>query len=346
MGKCKYGHWDDIKNKYRDLVPYVDDVLETLSKTSQQKYFNQIVDVALFLRERYDKGLLEAQGTELKRYFKEEIDSRSIKKSTKKMYRYYVSGYYSEVQRLKKDLENDHDFVNPVPSNKTLAFSGIDRPLKLNRTKEVLTVDHAKQILEHIFFTRNTEQVFYASALIVFSGARVSEVCEIKLNKLNIEDRWFINRVKSQKQDKREGIYFFPSFFQGPLYDYVDYITNTHNNAKYLFESPYNNGPTINRHISKKTVQNAFTAAKKTLGIKVQVSPHPFRNLLNTKRYEAGIRKEDLKFLLNHKQNETYAANYLKNRQNRVFLRDLYDKSCPYTKDILPSLVYNENPIF
>lgn len=346
MAKLKYGHWDDLDNLYRDLVPYVDDFLETLSVTSRQKYFNMMVDVALYLRDTYDKGLLEAQGTELKRFFKEKIDSRDIKKATKKMYRNYVSGYYSEIQRLKKDLENDHSFINPVPAAKTIAFTGMDRPLDIIKIKERLTVDHAKQMLQHIYFTRSSEQVFYASALVIFSGARVHEVCQVKLNRINLEDRWFITKVKSRKQNKRDGIYFFPAFFQAPLWDYINYIKSAHHNPKYLFESTYENNPIVNKHISKRTVQDAFKAAKETLGIKPKASPHCFRDLINTKRYEAGIREEDLKFLLNHKQKETYAANYLKNRQNRIILRDLYDQSCPYTKDILPSLVYKENPIF
>jgi integrase len=340
MGKSKYGHWDDPDNKYRDLIPYVDDVLETYSKRSRSKYFNHLVDLALFLQEQYNTTLLEAKGTQIKRYFKEKVDPRDIKKSTKKLYRNYISGYYSEVKRLKKDLENDHGFVNPVPSNKTISFSGIDRPLEITLSKEYLTVDHAKQILEHIYFTRNNEQVFYASALIIFSGARVSEVCEVKLEKLNVEERWFINRVKSQKQNKREGIYFFPKFFQEPLKDYIAYLKQEFNDPIYLFESPYYKNKSF--HFSKRTVEKAFASARETLGIKTKASPHQFRNLLNTKRYEKNLQDADLRFLLNHKQKEVYAAHYLKNRQNRVKLRQIYDKSFPYTKDILPSVLYGE----
>lgn len=317
--------------------------METYSERSRPRYFNRIVELALFLKDKFDTTVLEAKGTQIKRYFKEKIDPKDIKKSTKKLYRNYVSGYYSEVKRLKKDLENDHDFVNPVPSNKTISFSGIDQPLEIKQTKKYLTLDHAKQMLEHIYFTRNNEQVFYASALIIFSGARVSEVCEVKLEKLNVEDRWFINRVKSQKQNKREGIYFFPEFFQEPLEKYIEYMKQEFNNLYYLFESPYDKSNPS--HISIKTVETAFAKARETLGIEVKASPHPFRNLLNTKRYEKNLQDADLKFLLNHKQKEVYAAHYLKNRQNRIKLREIYDMSFPYTKDILPSLLYGEHQL-
>jgi integrase len=341
MSRYKYGSWDDPQNAYRDLVPYADDFLETLSKTSRQRYFNKIVDVALFLKERYNRDLLKASGTELKRYFKEKVDSRQIKKSTKKLYKNYISGYYEAVKRIKKDLENDPHFINPVPSTTTIAFTGIDKPLEIIQTREYLTVEDAKHILEHIYFTKEQEALFYASALLILSGARVSEVCHLKPERVNADDRWFITTVKSPKDNKRDGIYFFPEFFRAPFIRYIKRVYEEEGTPKWIFPSRVEGV-----HLSPRYIQNSFKEASEVLGIKAKSNPHSFRDFINTKRYEKGIRKEDLKFLLNHAQNETYASNYLKNRENRLILRNLYDKSCPFTKDLLPALVYNKNPIY
>lgn len=339
MTSHKYRDCEDLDNNYRTLIPYCEEFLNALSKTSRQKYFNLLIDLAIYLEKHFNRKLLEGKATDIKQFLKEKIDCRKIKKATKKMYRNYISGYYNEVKRLKKDLENDTTFINPVPSTKTISFTGIDQPLDIIQIREQLTIKDVKRILEHIFYTNENEQSFYASTLLVLTGARVSEICHVKLNKINLKDRWILTRVKSRRENKRDGIYFFPKFFQNPLKKYIIKIKLEHNTPQYLFQSK-------NGHISIRSIQKCFRSARESLGIKAKATPHAFRDFINTKRYEAGLRKEDLKFLLNHTLSETYASNYLKNRKNRIILRGLYDDSCPYSKNLLPEIIYDRNPIF
>ena len=118
-------------------------------------------------------------------------------------------------------------------------------------------------------------------SLVLYSGARASEVLHVELKNLDIENRWFKTTVKSRKKDKRDGIYFFPEFFIPELEKYVKKLDPE---DKYLF-------PQGNSYLSIKTIDQHMRGAKQRLGIPCKTKPHAFRNFLNEQRIEMKLLK-------------------------------------------------------
>jgi len=334
----RYGDYTDPENEYVKMLPYVQFWLETYSKTRQQHNFNSLVDLAFYLQEKFKVKILKAKPSHLLHYFREVIDKKTtlkkgkkvnISKATKIKYRETFNSYYGYVKDY-KEMEDDHRFKNPVPPSKIWDFSGTTLTLyDLEFDYQSLTLDIIKRILHHIYFTVESERIFIFVSLIIYSGARVSEVAHIKLANLDLKNRWFITKVKSLKSQKRDGFYFFPEFFREELDIHIKKLILEYENPIYLFQ----NGAS---YLNPKSIQRHLRKVKKALGLTCYINPHAYRDFLNTKRADMGLQKPYKEFLLNQTVGGVNASSYMKKYKNRLVLRDLYDKYNPFPELIKP----------
>ena len=331
--KKKYGEWTDPNNEYVKKIPYWDLFKNKYSKSSIKSIFLTLVDYLLFLEERFQKTLLMANGIEILTYFQEVINAKEISKSSKNRYRYFISSYYNYVKNFKNKLEQE-EFTNPVPTKDIYDFDGKTNALyDLQHDFELLTMKDIKRILAQLYYVK-PNWVYTAGSLIIYSGARVREIAQIKLANLDIENRWFLTEVKSNKSEKRMGMYFFPEFFQEDLERYIKLLNLRDPECKYLFPSKWKSSSS--GYISKRTIQRYMQEVRKELGIKALTNPHAYRDFINSRREEKGATKTQLKFLLMQKIPDVNTNHYLKKYKNRRVLRDIYDKFDPFEENIKP----------
>lgn len=323
----KYGDHDDPDNPYVKLIPYLDPFLDNYSKSSIRRVYVRLVDLALYCKEERGKTILEAKGPDILGYFKDVIDKKPILKQTKRTYSYFISAYYNYVKNYKEQMEEER-FHCPVPSVKIWDFSQGRKISLVERDMEqkLPTMKIVEKMLHHIYFTK-PKWLFLIVSLIVYGAPRVSEIAHVELKNLDLKNRWFVTEVKSSKKAKRDGIYFFPAFFQPELKNYVSQLKE---GERWLF--PGNN----KNHVSPRAIQNDLQDVKKTLNIKASINPHIFRDFLNTKRFERGCNEMFLYLLLNQTYKGVNSASYLKKYKDLVVLRDIYDKYNPFDKLIKP----------
>ena len=122
----------------------------------------------------------------------------------------------------------------------------------------------AKQVIVGLYFTN--ERLFTIVSLLLYTGARISEICRIKLGHIDYNERFFfIERVKSKKNTSRWGVYFFPEFFIGFLKEWVAEIILEDPKATSLFPSPRGK-----KHLSTKTPRKQLRELKNELGLKLK----------------------------------------------------------------------------
>ena len=192
-------------------------------------------------------------------------------------------------------------------------------------------MEYIEKIFKYLYYVVESDRIFIAMSLILYSGARVSEVAHIELKNLDLEKRWFITQIKSRKTDKREGIYFFPEFFIPEMRKYLERLKLNHPNTKYLF-------PEGNGHLHPKSLRYHMRKAKAKLGLPCHTNPHAFRDIINEQRIEMRITKEIRKILLNQTSKDVNISHYAKKFKNRIYLRDLYDKCNPFKKIVKPEV--------
>ncbi|MFX0132072.1 MAG: tyrosine-type recombinase/integrase [Candidatus Hodarchaeota archaeon] len=344
MPTNKYGRWDDPSNPNVKKIPYCEDYIDTFSKSNQSQVFRILIKFTLYCEKTYNKSILDVNAKEVLFYFKNVIDKATntkgepIKKVTKIRCRSTLKSYYDYVKEFIKKIETDKkikhkykEFKNPVPSYKIWDFAG-SRYLITDILLEdnLLTMSIVKRIFTHLYYVIENPKVFIIMSLILYSGARVSEICHIELKNVDLENRWVITQVKSRKSEKRVGIYFFPEFFVKELKTYIIRLKTEYQKPKYLFqqgESFYRMG--LVRHHLRRT--------KEALGLKCNINPHAFRDFINTLRIEMRIPRDIRKMLLNQKVSDVNIQHYAKKFKNRLHLRELYDKSNPFKELIKPT---------
>jgi len=311
-------------------IPYLQDFLDTLSEVTIGHVRNKLYYANDYFRTNFNKGILEVSSQDMLHFFKKYVDPLDIKKTSKRKWRHELASYYKYVQNYKKDIENE-EFKIPIPSSKIFDFTGTMYSLEdFEQESQLLSIDIIKTILNFVYFTR-PERVFIALVLIITSGARISEVLNIELKNLDLQNRWFSVVVKSRKTDKRQGVYFFPAFLVPILEHYIKALKIEYSEPIYLFQSE-------NSHLVSKTIEAHLREVKKALGLKAKVNPHAYRDFLNTRRYELGCRSPFLEFLLNQSVKGVNPSSYMKKYKYRIKLRNKYDEYNPFTVDILPKV--------
>ena len=334
MANKKYGDHEDPNNEYIKLIPYWTIFKKKYSSSSLNHVFLALMDLAIYSRKNFNKNLLELSGKELLQYFVQVINEKKVSKSTKRSIRYYISGYYKYVEKYKKDIEGER-FDNPVPSLETFDFDGPLPELQdLQGELDLLTMKDIKKILHRLYYVK-PNWMYVAGSLIIYSGARVSEVASILLENLDVKNRWFLTKVKSSRSSKRMGIYFFPKFFIPDLEHYIKTLELEHPRTRFLF--PSSHSWKEDKHVNIRTIEKYFREVGQELELKARTNPHAFRDFINSKREEKGCSTVQRKLLLNQTIRDVNVSHYLKKYKNRIHLRSIYDKYDPFKPNVKPN---------
>lgn len=327
---ARFGDPHDEENPFVQKIPHAMLYFRRFSESTIPTRFNKLVELALYLEQNFGTALLDADPEHVLMYFQEVIDPKDIKKDSKENYRFAFNSYYKFIKKTLEWKDEHARFKNPVPPKEIFEFSGTSSGLEaLPSLEHVFTRPTLERVIKHVYYAIESSRIYYIVCLITYTGARVSEICHLKLKDLDIENRWLITKVKSRKNKK--GIYFFPSFFQPELRAWRSDLLDTHEDPEYVFQSRRSR----KGHVSRKVIYTHLKNTKKHLALKCKLNPHVLRDFINTKRIEMRVPKDLRKLLLNQKT-EVNIGHYFKSFRNRVYARNLYDKTCPFEKPFIP----------
>lgn len=313
------------QKEFQKSIPYYNEFMKRYALTTYKKVKNKLLLFVRFLEWRYNKSPLQANTEDIIFFFEHYIEPRNIQRIAKLKWRNILNAYYNYVEEYKTKIEQVA-FINPVPSLNLFDFTEREITIdELEREEDVLddyTIVY--RVLNYLYFTN--KRLFIIVSLLLYTGARISEICRINLGHIDYNERFFfIERVKSKKNTSRWGVYFFPEFFIGFLKEWV---------AEIILEDPKTSSlfPSLRgkQHLSTKTPRKQLRELKNELGLKCKVNPHAFRNFINTLRFENNLNIKYRSLLLNQTPQNVNVKNYLKKYNLRKNLQKIYDKTFPF----------------
>ena len=166
--------------------------------------------------------------------------------------------------------------------------SNIKTPKKKRKIPEMLTKEEIKRLIEASNSLRNKVIVEFLYS----SGLRVSELVNLKVNSLNLEEKTGLLREGKGGKDR-----FF--ILSGVLIqDLKEYLKN--HTSEYLFDGF--NGPLSARSVQKMLKRTAARAK-----ITKDVYPHLLRHAFATHLLESGVDIRHIQVLLSHASLQTTA---------------------------------------
>lgn len=310
--------------KYNQRIPYFENFMNRYAKSTYQKKRNKLIQFSLFMENEFNiTDITQVKTPHIIAYFKK-INQKDIIRETKKKYRIVLNSYYEYVKEIREKLEG-HYYINPTPSLNLFDFD--EKPMTLGdlETKEdiISNYDIVEKILNYLYFTR--PPIFIIVSLLLYTGARISEVIQIQLENLDLHERFFFTKVKGKKNRNRHGVYFFPLFFVKYLVDYLDHLRIEYPKTDFLFPSPGGSG-----FISSNTVRKHLREIKNSLGLTCAINPHAFRDFINTERFDKDLNQKYRCLLLNQTPKGVNVKNYLKKYKKRKELQKIYDRTLPF----------------
>lgn len=316
---CRY------PKNFQDKIPFYNEFLERYSDQTVAKNKNKLIYFALFLENVHGITILHPDVKTLSRacleFFKEDINQRNIMRESKSKWRNFLNSYYNYVKEIKEKLEGV-PFINPIPSINLVDFEEKEISIEdLEQQEEVLSYPIAEKILTYLFFTR--KRLFVIVSLLLYSGARISEIMHLEIENIDFEERYFYTKIKSKKSLNRWGLYFFPEFFVPHLRTWIEDIKQQYNNPRYLFQYGQS-------HLTDKSPRMHLRNVKNILGLNCKMNPHAFRDLINTARFEKGLNTKFRSLLLNQLPKNVNVKHYLKKYRKREELLKIYDQTFPF----------------
>ncbi|MDY5649742.1 MAG: tyrosine-type recombinase/integrase [Candidatus Enterosoma sp.] len=185
----------------------------------------------------------------------------------------------------------------------------LDLPKKEIRLPVVLTDEECSSLLD---CCKDDELVYLLVFFDLSTGLRVSELLSLKINSLNLKQRY----VKVKGKREKERLVPFSHSCYTVLKNYLD--KKDKKRSKYLFtDGKYK---TLSRQwFYKELKKNAIKA-----GIKKKIGPHVLRHTFATRLIENGAKLKQIQELLGHKKIETTEIyTHLENKT----VKDIYDIS-------------------
>ncbi|MBU1111524.1 MAG: site-specific tyrosine recombinase/integron integrase [archaeon] len=239
-----------------------------------------------------------------------ELSLRGMSESTQKAYLRFNHEFLSFIEKEKLDVNRDDikKFLAAMINKKTA-------PRTINLARSALLF-HYNEVLEKgivgvkvpkiqrslpVYLTKEeiTSLINNAtgkkSKLIVkflySSGLRVSEICSLKVEDLQLRDnKGFVRRGKGGK----DRLFFISKNLTEDLYKYLD-----GRKTGFLFQNHSNN------QLSSRNVQKIVSLAGKKAGINKQVTPHKLRHSFATHLHDSGTSIRTIQELLGHSNLQT-----------------------------------------
>ncbi len=248
--------------EYNKKIPYYDGFIKRFSNSNYKQVRNRLIHFTLYMEEKRNKKILASDVEDCLEFFKI-IDDQDILRVSKTKWRTVLNSYFKYVKEIKEKIEKKI-FINPVPSLNLYDFKEKELSEEsLEQEEDLITYLIIEKILNYVYLTRR--RLFIITSLLLYTGARISEVCRIEFKKLDIEERYFITKIKSKKSLNRYGIYFLPRFFIHYLGEWINLIKIEHPDAEYLF-------PSRNTFISTNNIRKNLRKVKNKLGLDFQMN--------------------------------------------------------------------------
>jgi len=190
----------------------------------------------------------------------------------------------------------------------------IESPKIEKRLPEVLTEEEIEKLLNVNKVSRKHLRNLAILELFYSSGLRISELCNLKINDLNLENGFI--RVKGK--GNRERIALLNKFSVEMLRKYLS--ERKTGIDEYLF---LNNR---NKKISRQSVWKVVKKYAKYAGIGKDVKPHTLRHTFATHLLERGMDLRVVQELLGHK---SIATTEIYTHLNRKKIKEIYKKYHP-----------------
>lgn len=162
--------------------------------------------------------------------------------------------------------------------------AGIKRPKREKKIPVVLTKEETKILLDSL----NNKKSKLIISLIYACGMRVSELTNLKLKDLDIDER---TGTIFQAKGKKDRSFNIPSFLIKDLKEQIE--NQLKSKQEYLFSGP-------NNQLSSRNIQKIVKLASKKAGIKKDVHCHTLRHSFATHLLENNVDIRKIQELLGH----------------------------------------------
>ncbi|OYT60480.1 integrase [Euryarchaeota archaeon ex4484_178] len=193
-------------------------------------------------------------------------------------------------------------------------FKGLDTADKLKSPKrpkqmpKYLSEDEVKRLLEA---AKENPRDYAIVSLLAYSGLRVSELCNLKLEDVDFSGR--IIYVRSGKGDRDRIVVVSPHVIDA----IQDYLLTRDDDMEYIFSSQKS------ERISRVQVFRLVKKYAKKAGIKKEVTPHVLRHTLATTLLRRGV---DIRFIQQFLGHSSVATTQIYTHVDDAMLKSVYDK--------------------
>ena len=326
--ECNSGY---ITNILSLKIPYLSQFLKRFSNNYQRTTKNKLLYFVIWLyKTKKIDSILDTEYDDIEQFFEEDIDKRKISLISKEKWRLPLNSYYEFISKIFK-RKKGKIFFNPVPDPDLYVFSSKRKTAAdLILKKDLLTYEISKNILDYCY--KNDFQMFIIVSLLLYSGARISEIMSLNDEDFIMEHRFLFNEIKGAAKKPKFGVYFFPRFFVKYLKIYLIEKEMLYPEDIFLFPSKVYRS----KFMRTGTVREHIHKICEILKITVPHNPHKFRHLLNRERRKKGVGKMDRTLLLNHTPRDTEAKHYNEDLEAILELREIYDNTFPFPRYIKP----------
>jgi integrase/recombinase XerD len=215
--------------------------------------------------------------------------------------------YLTEVQKSSYSLIRIHRFAIEYYFlyilRKPIQLNFMNRMKKEKRLPVILSKEEIEIIIKQIDNIKHRVII----SLLYSAGLRVSEVVNIKVSDISLEDLILTIRQGKGKKDRI-------TIFSEKLIDSIKELIEKKKSSDYLFTSKMHSG----ERLSVRTVQKVFKKALGKSDIKKDVSCHGLRHSFATHLLESGVDLRYIQSLLGHKNVSTTTI-YTKVAKSKIY---------------------------
>lgn len=281
----------------------------------------------LRFEKKYSENTIKSYQTDLKKF--NEFENKNIKNITKddiQDYIHYLASKENEettsISRNISSLKSFYKFLELNRYVKNNPLTTITNPKNMKKLPKVLSEEEIDKLLNinliNDFDYRNKAML----ELMYSSGLRVSELIELNVNDIDIENA----SVRIFGKGSKERIVPLNEYATNALNEYILY------HRPNLFKHGENNYLFLNNHGNKMTRQGFFKILKKIAqekGINKELSPHTLRHSFATHLLAHGADLRSIQELLGHSDiSTTQIYTYISNEK----LQKNYEEYHPHGK--------------
>ncbi len=186
--------------------------------------------------------------------------------------------------------------------------STLTAPKRPRQMPKYLTEEEVKRLLDA---AKDNPRDFAILSLLVYSGIRVSELCNLRLEDIDFTER--IVYVRSGKGDKDRIVVISPAAVNA----LEEYLSSRTDDMEYLFAS--RKSPQITRVQVFRIVRKYARLA----GIRKNVTPHVLRHTLATTMLRRGV---DIRYIQQFLGHSSVATTQIYTHVDDEMLKSVYDK--------------------